>query len=123
MEPKPEIKRRFPNCGRCGELLVKCCCPAARNMFEALSDYMVYRTQLGQLEAAESECRCDVNEFHTCELCREYRDINSAAQNLMSLWGDNWASTLWSMREEVSAAGIGDENEPLNDPEVRECHR
>lgn len=73
-------------------------------LFEALEQYMLYRTQLGVLEAREGECQCDVNDFHTCDLCREYAEIDHRAKGLMNLWGDNWASMLWSLREEASAA-------------------
>ena len=61
---------------------------------------MLARTQLGVLEAHEDECRCDNDNFHTCDLCKEYRDIDSHARQLMELWGDHWATRLWSTREE-----------------------
>jgi hypothetical protein len=100
MEPKPEIKLVFTNCGTCGNILAQCCCAAARNEFDALSEYILLRTQMGVLELRESECRC--SDFYTCDLCRESSGIENHMRRLIDLWGDNWAVRLWSQRESLS---------------------
>lgn len=106
-------------CGKCGNILAQCYCAAAKEPIEALGDYMLARTQLCQLEEREDECRCDAYEFHTCDLCREYRDINGHARSLMEQWGDSWAVRLWSIREESRLpqyAEVEDCQEPDPDP-------
>jgi hypothetical protein len=69
---------------------------------EALNEYMDVRTRLGVLEMNEGKCNCE--EFHTCDHCKEQQDLNHESRRLMNLWGDNWATLLWSYREEVNAA-------------------
>jgi hypothetical protein len=63
---------------------------------------MDVRTRLGVLEMNEGKCNCE--EFHTCDHCKEQQDLNHESRRLMNLWGDNWATLLWSYREEVNAA-------------------
>jgi hypothetical protein len=61
---------------------------------DALREYLKLREELGALEVRENECRCDLNEFHRCDLCTETRDKAHRARGLMKLWGDNWAVML-----------------------------
>jgi hypothetical protein len=62
--------------------------------FEALREYLQLREQLGELEAREHECTCDLNEFHTCDLCKESVAKRQRSRYLMELWGEGWAVTL-----------------------------
>lgn len=111
MEPLPEMKRVFPNCIKCGEILAQCYCAASRNEMEALEEYIVLRTQEGVLEDCEHACEC--GDFYTCDLCRESRDITHRMRGLIELWSDNWATRLWSIREAVSEKRTTDMPAPL----------
>lgn len=102
MEPVKDINRMFPNCETCGNTLAQCCCPAARNEFDALKEYVTLREQLCELELHEDDCKC--GEFYTCDLCREAADKSHAMKVLMELWGDNWAVRLDSQRAAPSLA-------------------
>jgi hypothetical protein len=62
--------------------------------FEALREFLALREQLGELEAREPECACDLNQFHTCDLCREITAKRQRSRYLMELWGEGWAVTL-----------------------------
>lgn len=76
---------------------------AMQRSLEALSEYMFFRTRLGVLELNNGYCHCA--DFHTCDHCEECQKLNLESRRLMNLWGDNWATMLWSYREELSAAG------------------
>ena len=72
--------------------------PSIRNFEDALREYFALREDLTELERHEAECSCDVNEFHTCEFCRDYADKNHRAKSLIDLWGDAWAVQLGKLR-------------------------
>jgi hypothetical protein len=60
---------------------------------QALMEYMEVREEIGRLEEL-GECSCDVNEFHTCSLCKETNSLDQRAKTLMTSWGDTWALRL-----------------------------
>jgi hypothetical protein len=61
---------------------------------DALREYLQLREELGGLEARESECTSDLNEFHRCDLCTETRDKAHRLRGLLDLWGEQWAVLL-----------------------------
>jgi hypothetical protein len=72
--------------------------PSTHNPNDALREYLALREELTELERHEAECSCDVNEFHTCEFCRDYGEKNHRAKSLIDLWGDAWAVQLGKLR-------------------------
>jgi len=72
--------------------------PSIRNFQDALQEYLALRADLTELERHEAECSCDVNEFHTCEFCRDYGEKNRRAKSLIDFWGDAWAVELGEVR-------------------------
>lgn len=65
-----------------------------RSEIDALATYLELRVTICSLEARENECTCDANEFHTCALCTQSQEVQSAMRRLLSTWGDYWALTL-----------------------------
>ena len=96
MKQPREIKRVFPKCPICMHILAQCCCAASRSERDALAEYMMLRDQACELESHEEECRCNLDNFHTCDLCTESNGINHRMRGLLELWGDDWAMKLWS---------------------------
>lgn len=87
------------------QMVQQCSMPSNNGLsrsIEALREYMLCRTRLGALELNEGRCHCA--DFHTCDHCTEWQELNLESRRLMNLWGDNWATLLWSYQEEVSAA-------------------
>jgi hypothetical protein len=73
-------------------------CPNMRRQhcLVALGEYLELREALAALEAREAECQCDLDNFHTCDLCFEVRAKRQHSQALMQSWGDSWAVLLRS---------------------------
>lgn len=72
---------------------------SCQRSFQALQEYIDIRTRMGVLEI-QSNCNC--SEFNTCDHCKEWQPLNGELQRIMNLWGDNWATMLWSYQEEIS---------------------
>lgn len=60
----------------------------------ALGQWIGLSHLVAKLDARESECKCDVNEFHCCDLCREHHEKANEADRLMQLWCEVWATEL-----------------------------
>jgi hypothetical protein len=80
--------------------------PSPRNSEDALREYLAIREQLAEFEDRDTECTCDPDEFHTCEICGDYAEKNRRAQSLLKLWGDNWAVELGTLKADEGKRAI-----------------
>lgn len=67
----------------------------------ALREYLPLRKRLIELEARQSECLCNSDEFHCCDLCLEATELQYRINVLMQLWAEDFAVAL-AIREGVT---------------------
>lgn len=60
----------------------------------ALREYLPLRKRLIELESRQSECLCNSDEFHCCELCLEATELQHRIHTIMTLWAEEFAVAL-----------------------------